>query len=223
MDLFLDSRPYGAHTVSADALWTATPVLTLPGAPFASRVAASLYTAAGKANAAKAIAKEATKEAGPTAAGPEEVAAAAKASGRGGAAAAAAAAAASVLVARSRLEFVDTAVALCASPRALPATPPAAAAAAAAPTAAATEGAGGSGRLVAGLRAALATGVAPTRGHLQAVSGNSSGGGEGGVLFNSAAFALGLTRAYEAMAEVKAVAGAVGNAKGALPHLFFAR
>ena len=223
MDLFLDSRPYGAHTVSADALWTATPMLTLPGAPFASRVAASLYTAAGKANAAKAIAKEATKEAGPTAAGPEEVAAAAKASGRGGAAAAAAAAAASVLVARSRLEFVDTAVALCASPRALPATPPAAAAAAAAPTAAATEGAGGSGRLVAGLRAALATGVAPTRGHLQAVSGNSSGGGEGGVLFNSAAFALGLTRAYEAMAEVKAVAGAVGNAKGALPHLFFAR
>jgi len=223
VDLFLDSRPYGAHTVSADALWTATPMLTLPGAPFASRVAASLYTAAGKANAAKAIAKEATKEAGPTAAGPEEVAAAAKASGRGGAAAAAAAAAASVLVARSRLEFVDTAVALCASPRALPATPPAAAAAAAAPTAAATEGAGGSGRLVAGLRAALATGVAPTRGHLQAVSGNSSGGGEGGVLFNSAAFALGLTRAYEAMAEVKAVAGAVGNAKGALPHLFFAR
>ncbi len=46
-DLFLDSRPYGAHTTAADALWMGVPVLTLPGRSFASRVCASLVTAAG--------------------------------------------------------------------------------------------------------------------------------------------------------------------------------
>jgi len=46
-DLFLDSFPYGAHTTGADALWMGVPVLTLKGRSFASRVCASLLTAAG--------------------------------------------------------------------------------------------------------------------------------------------------------------------------------
>ena len=46
-DLFLDNRPYGAHTTAADALWMGVPVLTLPGRSFASRICASLVTAAG--------------------------------------------------------------------------------------------------------------------------------------------------------------------------------
>jgi predicted O-linked N-acetylglucosamine transferase (SPINDLY family) len=46
-DLFLDSAPYGAHTTGSDALWTGTPVLTMRGRSFASRVCASLVRAAG--------------------------------------------------------------------------------------------------------------------------------------------------------------------------------
>jgi predicted O-linked N-acetylglucosamine transferase (SPINDLY family) len=46
-DLFLDNAPYGAHTTAADALWMGLPVLTVPGNSFASRVCASLVTAAG--------------------------------------------------------------------------------------------------------------------------------------------------------------------------------
>ncbi len=46
-DLFLDTTPYGAHTTASDALWTGVPVLTWPGRCFASRVCASLVTAAG--------------------------------------------------------------------------------------------------------------------------------------------------------------------------------
>lgn len=46
-DLFLDTSPYGAHTTASDALWMGTPVLTLPGRTFASRVCASLVIAAG--------------------------------------------------------------------------------------------------------------------------------------------------------------------------------
>jgi predicted O-linked N-acetylglucosamine transferase (SPINDLY family) len=46
-DLFLDTAPYGAHTTASDALWMGTPVLTWPGRGFASRVCASLVTAAG--------------------------------------------------------------------------------------------------------------------------------------------------------------------------------
>lgn len=44
-DLFLDTRPYGAHTSASDALRVALPVLTCPGRSFASRVGASLLKA----------------------------------------------------------------------------------------------------------------------------------------------------------------------------------
>jgi predicted O-linked N-acetylglucosamine transferase (SPINDLY family) len=46
-DLFLDTLPYNAHTTTSDALWTGLPVLTLTGAAFAGRVAASLLKAVG--------------------------------------------------------------------------------------------------------------------------------------------------------------------------------
>lgn len=46
-DLVLDTWPYGAHTTASDALRMGGPLLTLPGASFASRVGASLLTALG--------------------------------------------------------------------------------------------------------------------------------------------------------------------------------
>lgn len=46
-DLFLDTTPYGAHTTASDALFMGVPVLTFAGRSFASRVCASLVTAAG--------------------------------------------------------------------------------------------------------------------------------------------------------------------------------
>lgn len=46
-DLFLDTRPYNAHTTASDALWVGLPVLTCAGDTFASRVAGSLLTAIG--------------------------------------------------------------------------------------------------------------------------------------------------------------------------------
>jgi len=46
-DLFLDTRYYTSHTTGSDALWAGLPVLTCPGDSFASRVTASLLTAAG--------------------------------------------------------------------------------------------------------------------------------------------------------------------------------
>lgn len=46
-DLFLDTQPVNAHTTASDALWMSVPVLTYLGETFASRVAASLLTAAG--------------------------------------------------------------------------------------------------------------------------------------------------------------------------------
>ena len=49
-DLFLDTHPYGAHTTAADALWMGVPILTIPGATFASRVCADVVRAAGQAD-----------------------------------------------------------------------------------------------------------------------------------------------------------------------------
>jgi len=46
-DLFLDTLPYDAHTTASDALWVGLPVLTLLGATFAGRVAASLLRTIG--------------------------------------------------------------------------------------------------------------------------------------------------------------------------------
>ena len=46
-DLFLDTAPYNSHTTGSDALWAGVPLLTVPGQTFASRVGASLLTAAG--------------------------------------------------------------------------------------------------------------------------------------------------------------------------------
>ena len=46
-DLFLDTRPYNAHTTASDALWAGLPVLTQIGESFASRVASSLLQAVG--------------------------------------------------------------------------------------------------------------------------------------------------------------------------------
>ena len=46
-DLFLDTRPFGAGTTASDALWAGLPLLTCPGRSFASRMAASVLTAAG--------------------------------------------------------------------------------------------------------------------------------------------------------------------------------
>lgn len=44
-DLFLDTRFYGSHTVASDAIYRYTPVLTLVGNTFASRVSYSLNNA----------------------------------------------------------------------------------------------------------------------------------------------------------------------------------
>jgi predicted O-linked N-acetylglucosamine transferase (SPINDLY family) len=43
-DLFLDTFPCGAHTTANDVLWAGTPLLTLAGESFASRVSASLLS-----------------------------------------------------------------------------------------------------------------------------------------------------------------------------------
>ncbi len=43
-DLFLDTFPCSAHTTANDVLWAGTPLLTLAGESFASRVSASLLS-----------------------------------------------------------------------------------------------------------------------------------------------------------------------------------
>jgi protein O-GlcNAc transferase len=46
-DLALDSFPYGSHTTASDMLWAGVPLVALMGETFASRVSASILTAAG--------------------------------------------------------------------------------------------------------------------------------------------------------------------------------
>ena len=46
-DLFLDTLPYNAHTLTNDALWGGCPVITCSGQTFVSRVAGSLLKAMG--------------------------------------------------------------------------------------------------------------------------------------------------------------------------------
>jgi predicted O-linked N-acetylglucosamine transferase (SPINDLY family) len=46
-DLGLDSFPYTSHTTGSDLLWAGVPLLAMRGDTFASRVSASLVTAAG--------------------------------------------------------------------------------------------------------------------------------------------------------------------------------
>jgi len=46
-DLFLDARPYNAHTTASDALWCGLPVLTCPGNTFSARVAGSMLQTIG--------------------------------------------------------------------------------------------------------------------------------------------------------------------------------
>ena len=46
-DLFLDTFPYNAHSTAVDFLWAGVPLLTYPGATFASRVASSLLRTVG--------------------------------------------------------------------------------------------------------------------------------------------------------------------------------
>lgn len=46
-DLFLDTFPYGGHTMAIDALWAGLPVLTLVGETFVSRVASSMLQTIG--------------------------------------------------------------------------------------------------------------------------------------------------------------------------------
>jgi protein O-GlcNAc transferase len=46
-DLYLDTRPYNAHSTACDALWAGVPVLTCTASGFAGRVAASALAAVG--------------------------------------------------------------------------------------------------------------------------------------------------------------------------------
>ncbi len=49
-DLALDCYPYGSHTTASDILWAGVPLVGLAGETFASRVSASILTAAGMAD-----------------------------------------------------------------------------------------------------------------------------------------------------------------------------
>ena len=46
-DLMLDTRIYGGHTTTSDALWAGVPVVTMQGNHFASRVSSSLLLSMG--------------------------------------------------------------------------------------------------------------------------------------------------------------------------------
>jgi predicted O-linked N-acetylglucosamine transferase (SPINDLY family) len=176
VDLFLDTRPYGAHTVAADALWAHTPVLTLPGSSFASRVPESLYNAA-------------TQSKDPV------VGASARA-------------AQSVLVASSRLEFVDTAVFLCNEFQSSKNR---------------QEDSEDLPSFLDYIRQRIARGISPPWAHIQAAA-SSTGTHQAAdqsapVLFNSKRFTNELTRAYEAMSEIKSSSNFTPASP--MPHIFF--
>jgi predicted O-linked N-acetylglucosamine transferase (SPINDLY family) len=52
VDIALDTFPYSSHTTASDAVWAGVPLVTTYGETFASRVAASVLTAAGCAEGA---------------------------------------------------------------------------------------------------------------------------------------------------------------------------
>jgi protein O-GlcNAc transferase len=59
-DLALDCFPYGSHTTVSDTLWAGRPLIAVAGRTFASRVAASVLTAAGLQDLVAASLDEAT-------------------------------------------------------------------------------------------------------------------------------------------------------------------
>jgi len=74
-DLGLDTFPYGAHTTASDAVWAGVPLLTMAGASFASRVAASILRDAGLSEMITASADEYRRRAIALARNPEMLAA----------------------------------------------------------------------------------------------------------------------------------------------------
>jgi hypothetical protein len=46
-DLYLDTFPYGSHTIAVEAAWFNLPMLTLTGESFASRISSSVYSCLG--------------------------------------------------------------------------------------------------------------------------------------------------------------------------------
>lgn len=206
VDLFLDSRPYGSHTVAADALYTHTPVLTLPGASFASRVPQSLYTAATKQtreHATTAIGDDDGSESSSPLSNKNQVITAKSLE--------------ALLVSYDRMGYINTAVNLC---HTTPTTPQD------------NEEEASNGSVLALVRNMIKVAIAPSA--LLSPSSshalNQSDESQSKPLFNSRLFAADLEQGLYAMKEVKQMyedGGAVlfgSNANSViLPHIFFGR